>query len=107
MFEEMAHCIPPRVTATMFAGKWPVMVTTVPTGPVFGLKDVMSKGSITKLVELVPVPFVLVTDTGPVVAPVGTVAEMVVLLMVLKLSVEVPLKLTLETLTKPVPAMIT
>ena len=54
----------------------PVIITFVPTGPLVGEKLVIEgAGTVTvKLVELVPVPFAVVTLIGPVVAPVGTVA---------------------------------
>ena len=53
----------------------PVIVTPVPTGPFVGVKLVIvGAGMTVKLVALVAVPPAVVTLTGPVVAPVGTVA---------------------------------
>ena len=53
----------------------PLMVTLVPTGPLVGEKLVMVGGLVTvKLLLLVAVPSGVVTLTGPVVAPAGTVA---------------------------------
>ena len=53
----------------------PLIVTLVPTGPLVGVKLVIVGGLITvKLLALVAVPPAVVTLTGPVVAPVGTVA---------------------------------
>ena len=53
----------------------PVMVTTVPTGPLVGVKLVIAGGTITvKAVALVSVPSGVVTLIRPVEAPAGTVA---------------------------------
>ena len=54
----------------------PVMVTTVPTGPIAGEKDeIVGAGCVTvKLDALVAIPPPVVTSIGPLVAPEGTVA---------------------------------
>ena len=53
----------------------PVIVTLVPTGPLVGAKLLtVGAGTTVKLLALVAVPPAVVTLTGPVVAPVGTVA---------------------------------
>ena len=53
----------------------PLMVTLLPTSPLVGVKLVMVGGLVTvKLLLLVAVPSGVVTLTGPVVAPAGTVA---------------------------------
>ena len=54
----------------------PLIVTLVPTGPLAGVKLVIvgAGGTTVKLVALVAVPPGVVTLSGPVVAPVGTVA---------------------------------
>jgi len=53
----------------------PVIVTPVPTGPFGGVKPVIvGAGMTVKLVTLVAVPPGVVTLTGPVIAPAGTVA---------------------------------
>jgi hypothetical protein len=53
----------------------PLMVTLVPTGPLVGAKLVIVGAGITvKLFVLVAVPPAVVTLSGPVVAPAGTVA---------------------------------
>ena len=54
----------------------PLIVTLVPTGPLAGAKLVIvgALALTVKLVELVAVPPGVVTLTGPVVAPAGTVA---------------------------------
>lgn len=51
----------------------PLMVTLVPTRPLVGVK-LMIVGATVKLVALVAVPAGVVTLSGPVVAPDGTVA---------------------------------
>ena len=51
----------------------PLMVTTLPTWPLAGVKLAIT-GAATKFAALVPVPPGVVTLSGPVVAPVGTVA---------------------------------
>jgi hypothetical protein len=59
----------------------PVIVTTVPTGPLVGEKDVIvgTGAAVTvKFVELVSVPSAFVTWTGPVCVPWATVAEICV-----------------------------
>ena len=53
----------------------PLIVTLVPTGPPVGVKLVIVGGLTTvKLLALVAVPPGVVTLSGPVVAPAGTVA---------------------------------
>ena len=53
----------------------PLTVTLAPTSPPVGVKLVIVGGLITvKSAALVPVPAGVVTLSGPVVAPVGTVA---------------------------------
>ena len=54
----------------------PLIVTLVPTGPLVGVKLVIVGGIAVTVKELalVAVPPGVVTLTGPVVAPVGTVA---------------------------------
>jgi hypothetical protein len=51
----------------------PLIVTFVPARPLVGVKLVIL-GSTTKLVALVALPAGVVTLSGPVVAPAGTVA---------------------------------
>jgi hypothetical protein len=51
----------------------PLIVTIVPTGPLAGVNAVIA-GATAKLVALVAVPPGVVTLSGPVVAPVGTIA---------------------------------
>ena len=59
----------------------PVIVTTVPTGPVAGVKVVMAGAGITVIVKtavLIAVPSGVVMLILPVAAPEGTVAEIAV-----------------------------
>ena len=53
----------------------PLIVIEVPTPPLVGLKLVIvGAGTTTKLLALVAVPPAVVTVTGPLLAPAGTVA---------------------------------
>lgn len=87
----------------------PVITTEVPTGPLVGLKDAIAGQPVAltvKLDELVAVPFLVVTEIGPVPAPDGTVA-------ITSLSFRrsnwalTPLNLTLETSLNPDPEIVT
>jgi hypothetical protein len=87
----------------------PLIDTLVPTGPLVGLNDVTVGGFppppvTVKLVELVPVPFPVVTAIGPVVAPPGTVALRFVLVFGVKLAAT-PLNVTPVTPVKFVPVI--
>jgi len=67
--------VPLNVTAVAPVKAVPVIVTLVPTGPLVGAMLVIVGGlSTVKLEALVAVPPGVLTRTGPVVAPVGTVA---------------------------------
>jgi hypothetical protein len=59
-----------------------------------------------KLAALVPVPAGVVTEIGPVVAPVGTVAEICVALLTVNVAL-VPLNFTDVAPVKPVPVIVT
>ena len=53
----------------------PVIVTLAPTAPLVGVKlAIVGAGMTVKLAALIAVPPSVVTLTGPVVAPAGTVA---------------------------------
>ena len=66
---------PLNVTAVAPVKFVPLSVTLLPTGPLVGVKLVIVGAGITvKLVVLVAVPPGVVTCSGPVVAPAGTVA---------------------------------
>ena len=64
-----------KVTAVAPLKFVPLMVTLVPSGPLVGVKLVIVVGlTPVKLLVLVAVPPGVVTLSGPVVAPAGTVA---------------------------------
>ena len=66
---------PLNVTAVAPVKLVPLIVTLVPTGPLAGVTlAIAGAGMTVKLVALVAVPPGVATRTGPVVAPVGTVA---------------------------------
>ena len=67
--------LPLKVTAVAPVKFVPLIATLVPTGPLVGVKLVIVGGNSTvKLLALVAVPPGVVTLSGPVVAPAGTVA---------------------------------
>ena len=65
--------IPLNVTAVAPVKVAPLIVTLAPTGPLVGVRLVIA-GATVKSVALVAVPADVVTLSGPVVAPAGTVA---------------------------------
>ena len=76
-----AAAVPPKVTAVAPVKLVPVMVTTVPDAPLVGVNEVMvGAGMKVKVPLLVAVPPGVVTVIGPV-APLPTVALMVVALV--------------------------
>src|SRR5437016_7677977 len=83
------------------------MVTLIPTGPLVGVKLVMV-GGFTTVNEpvLVAVPPGVVTLSGPVVAPAGTVAWIAVLEVTVKVALT-PLKATAVAPVKFVPLIVT
>ena len=73
--------VPLNLTAVTPVKFVPLTVTLVPTGPLVGVNDVTVGGEppppvTVKLAALVPVPFGVVTEILPVVAPPGTCAVM-------------------------------
>jgi hypothetical protein len=89
-----------------------VIVTTVPTLPLVGVKLLIQGLVVTvKFVVLVAVPSESVTAIGPVVAPVGTVAVICVFELTVKVVAAVPPKVTDDTALgaswKPDPVMMT
>src|SRR5207247_2499415 len=85
----------------------PLIVTLVPTGPLAGVKLVTVGGLMTvKLLALLAVPSGVVTPIGPLVAPAGTVAVIVVAEPTVKLAF-VPLNCTPVTPVKFVPLIVT
>ena len=98
---------PPNVTAVAPVKAVPVTVTTVPTGPLVGVKDEsVGAGMTVKLDTLVAVPPGVVTLTGPVVAPTGTVTVIRVPESTVN-EAETPLNFTAVAPVKAVPAMVT
>jgi len=89
----------------------PLMVTVVPTGPLVGLNPLTVGAAVGGAVtvnaaELVAVPPEVVTEIGPLVAPLGTVAVIWVLLTTLY-AAPVPLNVTLDAPVKPLPVTVT
>src|SRR5437667_4937626 len=82
----------------------PLIVTTVPIGPVVGEKDLIT-GFTTKLAELAAVPKVLVTAIGPLVAAGGTTTVICVSEFTVK-APGAPLKATLTVPVKLVPVTV-
>lgn len=83
----------------------PLIVTTVPTGPLPGLKLTIERVGV-KLVELVPVPAAVVTEIFPGIAPLGTVAVSCAVETKVYLAPSVP-NFTLAPGTKFVPLIVT
>jgi len=115
---EVSESTLPAVTGTplkvteVAPAKWvPVIVTTVPTGPLVGVKLVIvgvADAAVTvKLVLLVAVPFEVVTLIGPVVAPLGTSAWIEVSESMLPAVTGTPLKVTEVAPAKWVPVIVT
>jgi hypothetical protein len=72
---EKLAAIPLNLTTVAPVKLVPLIVTLVPAGPLVGVKLVIVGGIRTvKLLALVAVPPAVVTLSGPVVAPAGTVA---------------------------------
>ena len=68
--------VPLKVTSAVPVKFVPLIVTMVPAGPLVGVKPVIvgALAPTVKLLALVAVPPGVVTLSGPVVAPAGTVA---------------------------------
>ena len=68
--------VPLKLTPVTPVKLVPLMVTVAPTGPLAGVKPVIvgALAETVKLLALVAVPPDVVTLSGPVVAPAGTVA---------------------------------
>ena len=86
----------------------PLIVTLIPTAPLVGAKLAIV-GGLTTVNELllVAVPPGVVTLSGPVVAPAGTVALTCVSEVTVNVVAPVPLKLTPLAPVKPVPVSVT
>jgi hypothetical protein len=78
---KLVDAVPLNFTAVAPAKPVPVIETSAPTGPLVGVNDVTVGGFppppvTVKLEGLCPVPLGVVTEIGPVVAPLGTCAAM-------------------------------
>src|SRR2546421_50267 len=102
--------VPPSLTEVAPVKCVPLIVTNVPARPLVGVKPVIvgfgAAVTTVKLVELVPVPFA-VTEIGPVVAPFGTKALMLVSELTVKLVAFVTLNFTAVAPPKPTPVIVT
>ena len=97
---------PPKVTPVALLNPLPVMVTTVPTGPLIGLKPLIA-GMTSKAVVLTPVPPVPVTEMEPLSAPAGTVAVIFVFESTVNEVAATPPNSTAVAPVKPVPVTVT
>ena len=98
---------PLKVTAVAPLKFVPLIVTLVPTGPLPGAKLAIVGGcSTANALALVAVPSGVVTLSGPVVAPAGTVAWIAVSEVTAKVALT-PLKVTDVAPLKFVPLMVT
>jgi hypothetical protein len=97
---------PLNFTVELLLKPTPLIVTTVPVGPVAGLKPVIDSVTV-KFEALVPVPAGVVTEIFAVTAPFGTIA----LIWVPDTNVTEPAgfvpNLTVAPATKPVPVIVT
>src|SRR2546422_11630385 len=99
---------PLNVTAVAPVKFVPLSVTLVPTGPLVGVKLVIvgALATTVNVLALVAVPPGVVTLSGPVVAPAGTVAWIAVAEVTVKL-VLTPLNVTAVAPVKFVPLVVT
>src|SRR5207249_3760877 len=91
--------VPLKLTAVTPVKFVPLMVTFAPTGALVGVKSVIvgPLAETVKVLALVAVPPDVVTLSGPVVAPAGTVAWITVVDGTVKVVALVPLKLPAVT----------
>jgi hypothetical protein len=82
--------VPPNVTAVAPVSTSPMMTTEVPHGPRIGSKDVICGLPTVKSVALKLIPFGVVTEIFPVVAPAGTVAVILLGLSTVNIADELP-----------------
>jgi arylamine N-acetyltransferase len=109
----------PEVTETVVAGvPWnativvplrlvPVIVTTVPIGPLDGATEVIVGAGMTANELPVPVPLGVVTEIAPVEAPTGTVAVIWVSVLTVKVMAAVPWNATAVAPVKLMPVIVT
>jgi hypothetical protein len=107
--EKLVAVTPPNFTEVAPVKAVPLMVTTVPTGPLAGVKDVIVGAVVTvKSDALVAVPPGVVTVIFPVTAPVGTLAvTRVPAPFTEKLVAATPPNFTEVAPAKPVPLIVT
>lgn len=107
---EKAALTPWKVTLLTPVKPLPVIVTAVPTLPLVGVNDEIFGAGVwvvtVKLVLLVPVPLPVVTAIGPVLAPLGTVA-LIVVSETNENAALTPWKVTLLAPVKPEPLILT
>ncbi len=104
---KVAAAVPPKATAVAPVKLAPLMVTTVPAPPLLGVNEVIvGAGTKKKIKVLVAWPPGVVTVIGPV-APLPTVAVMVVSLTTVKAAAGVPPMVTALAVEKPLPEMLT
>lgn len=96
---------PPNVTDFVCVRLTPEMVTTVPTGPLGGLK-VLTFGTTLNDTMVANVPLGVATFTRPVLAPEGTVAVIAVPVEFTEKVAAVPLKVTLVDPVRLVPRIV-
>jgi hypothetical protein len=100
---------PPNLTAVAPVKFVPLIVTDVPTGPLFGEKDVIvgAPPPVTlKFVELESVPAGVVTEILPLLAPAGTVAVIFVSELIVN-AADVPANFTDVAAVNPEPLIVT
>lgn len=104
---EKVAATPLKCTDKVVARFVPVSVTVVPAAPLLGVMEVSVGGNSTvKFVVLVAVPLDIVTVSGPLLAPAGTLAVIVVLFTQIKIAA-VPLNFTEDGELKLAPVMVT
>jgi hypothetical protein len=96
-------------TANVPVNLEPLMLTLWPTPPLVGLSPVMIGAPIVtvKLALLCAAPFGVMTVMGPLTAPLGTVVRIWVPAAFVLNPAGIPLNLTDDAPTKPVPLMVT
>jgi hypothetical protein len=100
--------LPSNITTVAPVKFVPSIVTTVPLGPLTGLKPVIVGGGITvNGVLLVAVPLGVVTAMGPVAAPSGTIAVIFLLLLLTVNCAATPPNVTLVAPLKLGPLIVT
>jgi hypothetical protein len=105
---KLVAAAPPKLTALASVKFVPVIVTTVPTGPLVGVKPVtVGAGTTVKVPLLSPYPAGVVTLILPVTAPAGTVSVIWVGELRVKGLPSVPPKLTAVAPLKFVPVTVT